>query len=78
MSQHRAERVSPLFELATLGLNTCDDCLRLCAGGVLTFPLMSPALATRMKFTQPQLTSIVLAYVPLSNRPSQCSKLALL
>ncbi|KAF9652841.1 MFS general substrate transporter [Thelephora ganbajun] len=33
----------------------------LCAGGVLTFPLMSPALATRMKFTQPQLTSIVLA-----------------
>jgi len=33
----------------------------LCAGGVLTFPLMSPALAARMKFTQPQLTSIVLA-----------------
>lgn len=33
----------------------------LCACGVLTFPLMCPALATRMKFTQPQLTSIVLA-----------------
>ncbi|KAJ7774706.1 MFS general substrate transporter, partial [Mycena metata] len=34
---------------------------RLCAGGVFTFPLLSPVLAERVKLTQPQLTSIVLA-----------------
>jgi len=33
----------------------------ICANGVLTFPLMAPALAQRMKFTQLQLTSIVVA-----------------
>ncbi|TFK54969.1 MFS general substrate transporter [Heliocybe sulcata] len=33
----------------------------LCAGGIFTFPLMSPALATHLKLTQPQLTTIVLA-----------------
>ncbi|KAF9792757.1 MFS general substrate transporter [Thelephora terrestris] len=45
-----------------LGLTCLSIALNaLCAGGVLTFPLMSPALAERMKFTQPQLTSIVLA-----------------
>ncbi|KAJ7046664.1 MFS general substrate transporter [Mycena alexandri] len=33
----------------------------LCAGGVFTFPLLSPVLAERVKLTQPQLTSIVLA-----------------
>ncbi|KAJ7710025.1 major facilitator superfamily domain-containing protein [Mycena rosella] len=33
----------------------------LCAGGVFMFPLFSPVLAQHFKFTQPQLTSIVLA-----------------
>ncbi|KAJ6630679.1 MFS general substrate transporter [Mycena sp. CBHHK59/15] len=32
-----------------------------CAGGVFTFPLLSPVLAQHAKLTQPQLTSIVLA-----------------
>ena len=62
MSWYWIERVGPLF--AALRPSTHDDPFRLCAGGVLTFPLMSPALAERMKFTQPQLTTIVLASVP--------------
>ncbi|KAJ7219167.1 MFS general substrate transporter [Mycena pura] len=33
----------------------------LCAGGVFTIPLITPALAQHVKLTQPQLTSIVLA-----------------
>ncbi|KAH7914976.1 MFS general substrate transporter [Hygrophoropsis aurantiaca] len=33
----------------------------ICAGGVFTFPLMSPALVTHLKLTQPQLTTIALA-----------------
>jgi len=33
----------------------------LCAGGVFTFPLMSPALVAHLKLTQPQLTTIALA-----------------
>ncbi|KDQ60735.1 hypothetical protein JAAARDRAFT_31710 [Jaapia argillacea MUCL 33604] len=33
----------------------------LCAGGIFTFPLISPALASHLKLTQPQLTTIVLA-----------------
>ncbi|TCD60535.1 putative monocarboxylate transporter mch1 [Steccherinum ochraceum] len=33
----------------------------LCAGGVYSFPLISPALVTHMKLTQPQLTTIALA-----------------
>ncbi|KAI5983058.1 MFS general substrate transporter [Pisolithus albus] len=33
----------------------------LCAGGIFCFPLMSPALATHLKLTQPQLTTIALA-----------------
>ncbi|KAJ7740720.1 MFS general substrate transporter [Mycena maculata] len=33
----------------------------LCAGGVFTFPLLSPVLAQHAKLSQPQLTSIVLA-----------------
>ncbi|TFK42691.1 major facilitator superfamily domain-containing protein [Crucibulum laeve] len=33
----------------------------LCAGGIFTFPLVSPALASNSKLTQPQLTTIVLA-----------------
>jgi len=61
MSQYRTERVG--LPLAALKLYAHDDTFRLCAGGVLTFPLMSPALAARMKFTQPQLTSIVLRWV---------------
>ncbi|TFK29833.1 hypothetical protein FA15DRAFT_663109 [Coprinopsis marcescibilis] len=32
-----------------------------CAGGIFTFPLMSPILASHLKLTQPQLTTIVLA-----------------
>ena len=35
--------------------------IRLCAGGIFTFPLLSPALAEHLKLTQPQLTTIVLA-----------------
>ncbi|KAK7693640.1 hypothetical protein QCA50_003209 [Cerrena zonata] len=33
----------------------------LCAGGVYSFPLISPALVRHMKLTQPQLTTIALA-----------------
>ncbi|KAI6043419.1 MFS general substrate transporter [Pisolithus marmoratus] len=33
----------------------------LCAGGIFCFPLISPALATHLKLTQPQLTTIALA-----------------
>ncbi|CAL1704917.1 unnamed protein product [Somion occarium] len=33
----------------------------LCAGGVYSFPLISPALVAHMKLTQPQLTTIALA-----------------
>ncbi|KAF8838326.1 MFS general substrate transporter [Paxillus ammoniavirescens] len=33
----------------------------ICAGGVYCFPLISPALVTRLKLTQPQLTTIALA-----------------
>ncbi|KAH8117341.1 MFS general substrate transporter [Phellopilus nigrolimitatus] len=33
----------------------------LCAGGIFTFPLLSPALAEHLKLTQPQLTTIALA-----------------
>ncbi|KAF8894567.1 major facilitator superfamily domain-containing protein [Infundibulicybe gibba] len=33
----------------------------LCGGGIFIFPLISPTLALRLKFTQPQLTTIVLA-----------------
>ncbi|KAI5122073.1 hypothetical protein M0805_006056 [Coniferiporia weirii] len=33
----------------------------LCAGGIFTFPLLSPTLAEHLKLTQPQLTTIVLA-----------------
>ncbi|KAF8838329.1 MFS general substrate transporter [Paxillus ammoniavirescens] len=33
----------------------------ICAGGIFCFPLISPALATHLKLTQPQLTTIALA-----------------
>ncbi|KAI0314268.1 MFS general substrate transporter [Amylostereum chailletii] len=33
----------------------------ICAGGIFTFPLLSPSLALHLKLTQPQLTTIVLA-----------------
>ncbi|KIJ68880.1 hypothetical protein HYDPIDRAFT_178843 [Hydnomerulius pinastri MD-312] len=33
----------------------------ICAGGVFCFPLISPALVTHLKLTQPQLTTIALA-----------------
>ncbi|KAF8552589.1 MFS general substrate transporter [Imleria badia] len=33
----------------------------ICAGGVFCFPMISPALATHLKLTQPQLTTIALA-----------------
>ncbi|KIJ16685.1 hypothetical protein PAXINDRAFT_10393 [Paxillus involutus ATCC 200175] len=33
----------------------------ICAGGVFCFPLISPALASHLKLTQPQLTTIALA-----------------
>lgn len=36
---------------------------RLFAGGIFIFPLLSPALASHLKLTQPQLTTIVLAWV---------------
>ncbi|KZT68203.1 MFS general substrate transporter, partial [Daedalea quercina L-15889] len=34
---------------------------RICAGGIYTFPLISPALVARMHLTQPQLSTIMLA-----------------
>ncbi|KAF8902028.1 major facilitator superfamily domain-containing protein [Gymnopilus junonius] len=37
------------------------NCVRLCAGGMFTFPLMSPSLAVHLKLTQTQLTTIILA-----------------
>ncbi len=37
------------------------DVNSICAGGIFTFPLMSPVLAEHLKLTQPQLTTIVLA-----------------
>lgn len=40
-----------------------DSSHRLCAGGVYSFPLMSPALVEHLRFSQPQLTTIALAYV---------------
>lgn len=52
----------PSHHKLRLGLTCIGIALNaLCAGGVLTFPVMSPALAAHMKFTQTQLTSIVLA-----------------
>lgn len=33
----------------------------LCAGGIFTFPLLSPAMATHVKLSQPELTTIALA-----------------
>lgn len=47
-------------------VRSCLTCLAvaanaICAGGIFTFPLMSPALAQHLKLTQPQLTTIVLA-----------------
>jgi hypothetical protein len=33
----------------------------LCAGGIFTFPLLSPGLAAQFNLSQPQLTTIVLA-----------------
>jgi len=36
---------------------------RLCAGGIFTFPLLSPAMAAHVKLSQPQLTTIALAFV---------------
>ncbi|KAF8201667.1 hypothetical protein BJ912DRAFT_512334 [Pholiota molesta] len=41
----------------------------LCAGGMFTFPLMSPALAAHNKLSQPQLTSIILASGMMSQYP---------
>ncbi len=32
----------------------------LLAGGIFTFPLLSPGLALHLKFTQPQLTTIAI------------------
>lgn len=37
---------------------------RICAGGVFCFPIISPALVAHLKLTQPQLTTIALAYAP--------------
>ncbi|KAI0065494.1 MFS general substrate transporter [Artomyces pyxidatus] len=52
---------SSLFRKSRLAL-TCYSIAAnaLFAGGIFTFPLLSPALALHLKLTQPQLTTIVL------------------
>lgn len=48
--------------------DTCRWCTtRFCAGGMFTFPLLSPALATYYKFSQTQLTTIILTYVRINS-----------
>ncbi|KAF6765100.1 MFS general substrate transporter [Ephemerocybe angulata] len=43
-------------------LRCCSVILNaVCAGGIFTFPLMSPVLSEHLKLTQPQLTTIALA-----------------
>jgi len=55
--------MNPLFlRRAQLAVTCCAIAANaLCAGGIFTFPLISPALASHLKLTQPQLTTIVLA-----------------
>ncbi|TFY79997.1 hypothetical protein EWM64_g4020 [Hericium alpestre] len=53
---------SSLLQRARLVCTCCSIAANaICAGGIFTFPLLSPALATHLKLTQPQLTTIVLA-----------------
>ncbi|KAA1474901.1 MFS general substrate transporter [Dentipellis sp. KUC8613] len=53
---------SSLLHKARLGVTCCSVAANaLCAGGIFTFPLLSPSLALHLKLTQPQLTTIVLA-----------------
>ncbi|TDL27362.1 MFS general substrate transporter [Rickenella mellea] len=53
---------SPLAARARLFITCCSIAANaLCAGGIFTFPLISPALSTHLKLTQPQLTTIALA-----------------
>ncbi|KAI0928599.1 hypothetical protein AcW2_004559 [Taiwanofungus camphoratus] len=50
------------FSRARLFLICCSIVANaICAGGIYTFPLISPALVARMKLTQPQLGTIMLA-----------------
>src|SRR6266702_5984598 len=43
------------------------------AGGIFIFPLLSPTLALHLKFTQPQLTTIVLLWDLLPDLTPSCS-----
>jgi hypothetical protein len=42
------------------------------AGGIFIFPILSPTLALHLKFTQPQLTTIVLLWGLLPDLPPFC------
>lgn len=44
---------------------TTTEIFSLFAGGIFVFPLLAPALIEHLKLTQPQLSSIALAYVGL-------------
>ncbi|KAI0050909.1 MFS general substrate transporter [Auriscalpium vulgare] len=53
---------SPLLPRFRLFLTCCSIAANaLLAGGIFTFPLLSPSLALHLKLTQPQLTTIVLS-----------------
>ncbi|RDB20968.1 putative transporter MCH1 [Hypsizygus marmoreus] len=75
---------SQYFRLSLTCMSVAANSLT--AGGIFMFPILSPALASILKFTQPQLTTIVLAgmvgqypFSPLVGRildqygPSTCS-----
>ncbi|KAN0133799.1 Major facilitator superfamily domain containing protein [Lactarius tabidus] len=49
-----------MVSLSTLGICSSIAANAIVAGGIFTFPLLSPTLALHLKFTQPQLTTIVL------------------
>ncbi|KAH9050733.1 MFS general substrate transporter [Lactarius hengduanensis] len=48
------------MSLSTLGICSSIVANAIFAGGIFIFPLLSPVLALHLKFTQPQLTTIVL------------------
>jgi hypothetical protein len=45
-----------IFSILLILVTACS----LLAGGIFTFPLLSPVLALHLKLTQPQLTTIAL------------------
>ncbi|KIK97494.1 hypothetical protein PAXRUDRAFT_824887 [Paxillus rubicundulus Ve08.2h10] len=62
MSSSRPDSNRPRLRQARLALICFSiGANAICAGGVYCFPLISPALVTHLKLTQPQLTTIALA-----------------